>query len=444
LRPDFHRRSTADWAAADQSCLWHPFTQMRDWCAPDHEPLVIVSGEGAVLRDSRGHEYLDGNSSIWTNLHGHNHPRINAAIVGQLDAFAHTSFLGLTHPPAIELAEGLVSLFPPGTLTRVFYSDDGSTAIESALRMARQYWQLRGEPGRRGFLAFDNAYHGDTLGAASLGGIPLFHGSTAAGQPSDMPMAVRRVGGIRELETLTCEETGRLAAAVIEPLIQGAAGMRLWPPGLLAQLRAWCDRTGLLLIADEVMTGFGRTGTLFACEREGILPDFLCVAKGLTGGYLPLAATLTTEKIFEAFLGEYREKKTFFYGHSYTASALGCAAALANLALFREGALDRLQPKITRFEHLLQTRLAPLTPVAEIRRCGFIAGIELMADPAARKPFLWEAQTGARVCMAARKHGLLTRPIGDTLVLMPPYCITDAQLENAVEALRGAIGDVLG
>ena len=425
---------TRAWVEADRRHQWHPFTQMRDWCAPDHEPLVIVSGQGATLCDSRGREYLDGNSSIWTNLHGHNHPRINAAITRQLASFAHCSFLGLTHPGAIELGAALVGLFPPDTLTRVFWSDDGSTAIEAALRMARQYWQLVGREERRRFLSFENAYHGDTLGAAGLGGIPLFKKPLAGSDEAD----VVRVPDVATLDTLDPAIVDTLAAAVIEPLVQGAAGMRLWPAGTLRALRAWCDRHGVLLVADEVMTGFGRTGTMFACEQEGVLPDFLCLAKGLTGGYLPLAATLTTERVYEAFLGEYRERKTFYYGHSYTANALGCAAAAANLAIFHEeGVLARLQGKIARFTKLLETRLAPLRHVVGIRRCGFLAGIEL-------GPFPWEAQTGARVCLAARTHGLLTRPILDTLVLMPPYCTTDDELARMVEALRRGIEMVCG
>ena len=368
-------------------------------------------------------------------------PRINAAVARQLEQFAHCSFLGLTHPGAIELGSALVGLFPPDTLTRVFWSDDGSTAIEAALRMARQYWQLVGQEGRRRFLSFENAYHGDTLGAAGLGGIPLFK-KPLAGTGED---EVLRVSGMDALDALEPSQVETLAAAVIEPLIQGAAGMRLWPPGTLAKLRAWCDRHGVLLIADEVMTGFGRTGTMFACEQEGVLPDFLCLAKGLTGGYLPLAATLTTERIYEAFLGEYGERKTFYYGHSYTGNVLGCAAALANLEIFREeDVLARLQGKITLFAELLATRLAPLAHVAEIRRCGFMAGIELLADPAQGKRFPWEAQTGARVCVAARAHGLLTRPILDTLVLMPPYCTTEDELIRTVEALRCGIVEVTG
>lgn len=433
--PDFSA-STDSWLAADRAHQWHPFTQMQDWCAPDHEPLVIVSGQGATLRDSRGREYLDGNSSIWTNLHGHNHPRINAAIAAQLADFAHCSFLGLTHPRAIELGTALTGLFPADTLTRVFFSDDGSTAIEAALRMSRQYWQLVGQPERRRFLSFEHAYHGDTLGAASLGGIPLFKQPLAGQNEAD----VLRVENVDALDGLSPEAVGTLAAAIIEPLIQGAAGMRVWPPGTLARLRAWCDRHGVLLILDEVMTGFGRTGTMFACEQENVLPDFLCLAKGLTGGYLPLAATLTTERVYRAFLGEYRELKSFFYGHSYTGSALGCAAALASLAIFREeDTLATVCELSGHLANLLEALIKRLPHVGEIRQIGLIAGIDLWADPAARTPFPWENQTGNRVCRAARAHGLLTRPIRDTLVLMPPYCTTKQELARMVEALRQGI-----
>lgn len=432
---------TRRWIDLDKAHSWHPFTQMRGWCAPEHDPLVIVEGRGSVLRDSLGREYLDGNSSIWTNLHGHNHPRINAAIEEQLRKFAHVSFLGLTHPLAGELASRLVTLWPPDTLTRVFFSDDGSTAVEAALRMAAQFWHLSGQPQRRRFAAFDQAYHGDTLGAASLGGIPLFNHRAGHLGGSE---TVLRVADIEALEAIVPAEAETLAAVTIEPLIQGAAGMRLWPAGMLRRLRQWCDRHDVLLIADEVMTGFGRTGTMFACEREGVIPDFLCVAKGLTGGYLPLAATLTSERIYGAFLGAYEERKTFFYGHSYTACALGCAAALASLDLFyTEDLLPRLQGKIALLESLLERIIAPLRHVGQIRQCGYIAGIDLLDDPSTDKRFAWDQQTGARVCVAAREYGLLTRPIGDTLVLMPPYCFTDEELERAAQAVAQAIQKVL-
>ncbi len=423
------RWDTAALIAADKAHGWHPFTQMRDWCAPEHEPLVLVSGEGALLRDSEGRDYIDGNSSIWTNLHGHRHPKIDAALRAQLDLVAHTSFLGFTNPPAARLAAELVALFPPGTLTRAFLSDDGSTAVEVALKMALQFWRQTGERQRRVFVSFRDAYHGDTLGAASLGGIGLFQGDFAQGG-----LQVENVASIAELARV---DAAQVAGVIIEPLIQGAAGMRLWPRGMLAELRAWCDAHGTFLILDEVLTGFGRTGRMFACEHEGVVPDFLAVAKGMTGGYLPLAATLTTERVFEAFLGSFAEQKTFYYGHSYTGQQLGCAAALANLAIFREeNTIATIQVKAARLAELLRP-LATRSHVVEVRQCGLIAGIEI-------GPFAAESLTGAKVCIAARRHGLLTRPIRDVIAFLPPYCITDAQLAHAIRAIALAIEEVCG
>ena len=419
----------------DKMHLWHPFTQMRDWCAPEHDPLVIVEGRGSTLIDSEGREYLDGNSSIWTNIHGHSHPKIVAAIQAQVAKLAHSSFLGFTNEPAIRLAEKLVGLFPAHTLTRVFFSDDGSTAIEVAMKMAVQYHQLTGQPERCRFAAFDHAYHGDTAGAASLGGIGAFHDRFAA-----MSFPVVRVADMAALRSLDKPTIDSLAAVVIEPLVQGAGGMRLWPEGLLRELRAWCDGNGVFLILDEVMTGFGRTGKMFACQHEGVVPDFIALAKGLTGGTMPLAATLTTEKVFEAFLGDYAEMKTLFYGHSYCGNPLGCASALANLEVFEEEkTLDRLQPKIAFLRDLL-AELSAHPNVGDIRQCGFIAGIDVVGKSGA--PYPWQDQTGARVCVAARKHGLLTRPIRDTLVLMPPLIFSEKELEQSVAALRLAIDEV--
>lgn len=421
---------TASLIAADKAHCWHPFTPMADWCAAEHEPLVLVSGEGALLRDSEGREYIDGNSSIWTNLHGHGNAKIDAAIRAQLDRVAHTSFLGFTHPLAGQLAAELVALWPTDSLTRVFFSDDGSTAIEVALKMALQFWRQTGEERRRVFVSFRDAYHGDTLGAASLGGIGLFQGAFRQGLETKC---------VESFEALDELDANTIAGVVIEPLIQGAAGMRLWPRGLLASLRRWCDEHGTFLIADEVMTGFGRTGTMFACEQEGVVPDFIALAKGLTGGYLPLAATLTTERVFEAFLGG--ANRAFYYGHSYTANQLGCAAALANLSIFREeSVLEVLRGKIARMAEMLLA-LATQDHVADVRQCGFIAGIELKRD--GREAFPAADRIGARVCLAARRHGLLTRPIRDTLVLMPPYCISDAQLEQSVDAFSKAIAEVV-
>lgn len=422
----------------DKAHFWHPFTQMRDWCAPGHDPLILASAQGAVLTDAAGKEYIDGNASIWTNIHGHRHPAIDAAIRNQLNAVAHVSALGFTNEPAILLAKELASLGSPGGLSRVFFTDDGSTAIECACKMALQYWQHQGHPERTTLLAFDGAYHGDTAGAASLGGIDTFHNRFRRWGYETV-----RISTVEDLEHLAPATTQQMAAAVIEPLIQGAAGMRLWPSGTLRLLREWCDHHDLFLIADEVMTGFGRTGSLFACEQEQVWPDLLCLAKGLTGGYLPLAATLATDRLFEAFLGSHAELKTFFYGHSYCGNALGCAAALASLKVFQEeGTLEKLPTQVAALQHHLATELEPLPAVGEIRQLGLIAGIDLVDPSQNGAAHPWERQTGARVCLAARNHGLLTRPIGDTLVLMPPLCITEAQIHRAVRALRLGIEEI--
>lgn len=411
---------------ADRRYVWHPFTQMQEWLA--QEPVLITSGQGAWLQDDQGHRYLDGNSSIWTNLHGHQHPRLNHALHTQADQLAHASFLGLTNAPAALLAERLVSLAADTTLAKVFYSDDGSTGIEVALKMAIQYFQQNGQPRRTGFAAFDRAYHGDTFGASSLGGIALFHDRFAA-----YHFPVTRVSGLDDLEKL---DPAGLAAVVIEPLVQGAAGMRLWPLGLLVRLQDWCRRQGVFLILDEVMTGFGRTGRMFAYQHEGVQPDFLVLAKGLTGGYLPLAATLTTRRVFDGFLGRYEDLRTFFYGHSYAGNPLGCAVALASLDLFAtENTLGRLAHKIEVLrEHL--AGLQSLKYVRAVRQCGFMAGIELGQPDG--EPFDWREQIGARICQAARKYQLLTRPIRDVIILMLPYCVTDAEIELAIEAIRRA------
>lgn len=431
--------STDHLRALDQAHLWHPFTQMQEWCASDNEPIIIESGSGVWLRDTEGNEYIDGNSSIWTNIHGHRHPVINAAIQEQLAKISHCSSLGFSNEAAILLAEKLVQQFPSNTLTRVFYSDDGSTAIECACKMAIQYRQLDEQNDRCAFVAFDLAYHGDTAGAASLGGINTLHRRF-----SSFGFDTTHVKTLSELKQLSAEVVSKLTAVIIEPLIQGAAGMRLWPAGMLRELRQWCDENDIFLILDEVMTGFGRTGTLFACEQEEIIPDFMALAKGLTGGYMPLAATITTDQVFEKFLGSYAEQKTFFYGHSYNANPLACAAALASLNLFHEEkTLEKLQVKIEWMKQLLDEQLAPSPFVGEIRQCGFVAGIEIVRDKTTQDRWPVEKQIGAAICLAARQHGLLTRPIGDTLVLMPPLSITESELEEAVTALAKGIECVL-
>ena len=424
------REETRQWIAQDQAHCWHPFTRQGEWCARSHEPLVLVRGKGSWLWDSEGRKYLDGNSSIWTNIHGHAHPAINAAVQEQLEKAAHTSFLGFTHPLAVELADRLCGLFPAHSLERVFFSDNGSTAVECALKMALQYHQQTGAPDRNLFVAFTNGYHGDTLGAASLGGVGrFFERFRGIGYP---------VQHIATMEELKKSPADRVAAVIIEPLIQGVNEMRPWPAGMLAELRDWCDENGVHLILDEVMTGFGRTGTMFACQQEKVIPDFLCLAKGLTGGYLPLAATLTTGKIYDAFLGS--AERAFYYGHSYTANPLGCAAALASLDLFEtERTLDHLPGKIARLADGLAALKSSQPLVHEIRQCGLIVGIELRRADGEKFPPA--ERFGESVCLAARAHGLLTRPILDTIVLMPPPSSSLEEIDHAVNALNQALAE---
>jgi adenosylmethionine---8-amino-7-oxononanoate aminotransferase len=421
--------TTRELAKTDHRVLWHPFTQQRGWC--EEEPLIVERARGCTLYDTEGNAYLDGVSSLWCNVHGHGHPAIDAAVREQLERVAHTTMLGLSHRPAIELAQRLVELAPPG-LHRVFYSDNGSTACEVALKMAFGLWRHRGEPGRTGFVCLRDAYHGDTIGSVSVGGIDLFHGlfgpllfeawRAEPGDPADMS---------RLLE----QHAGEIAAVIVEPLVQGAAGMLTHPDGYLRAVRALCDEHDVLLICDEVATGFGRTGTMFACEQEGVSPDLMCVAKGLTGGYLPLAATLASEHIYEAFLGEHSELKTFFHGHTYTGNPLACAAALATLDVFeRERTLAALAPKIALLGDLLDEHVAPQRHVLEVRRRGLMVGIEL-------SPFPPHARMGHRVTLAARRRGVIVRPLGDVVVLMPPLAIGDGQLRHLVQATAAAIAE---
>ncbi len=425
------RDDTRRWIEADQAHCWHPFTRQAEWCGCEHEPLVLVRGEGVWLWDSEGRRYLDGNSSIWTNIHGHGHPHILTAIRAQLERVAHTSFLGFTHPGAAELAERLCKLFPGNTLERVFFSDDGSTAIEVALKMAVQYRQQTGNAQRSGFIAFANGYHGDTLGAASLMGVGrFFERFRGLGYP------VHHVASMDELRGLPGAHFAATAAVVIEPLIQGVNEMRPWPAGMLVELRSWCDDHGMHLILDEVMTGFGRTGSMFACQQENVIPDFLCLAKGLTGGYLPMAATLTTAAIYDAFLGD--GGRAFYYGHSFTAHPLGCAAALASLEVFeQERTLETLPAKIEHLRLGLATLKSRHPVIHAIRQCGLIAGIELRQPDGSHFPPA--ARIGEAVCLAARRHGLLTRPILDTLVLLPPLVITLSELNHALAAVDAAL-----
>ena len=394
---------------------------------------MIERAEGTDLIDSTGRRYLDGVSSLWCNVHGHRHRGIDAAIRDQLDRVAHSTMLGLTHGPAADLAARLVNIAPPG-LNRVFYSDSGSTATEIALKMAFQYWQQQGgEATRRtSYVCLRDAYHGDTVGAVSVGGIDLFH---QAYGPLLFDTHHVAPGDAAELECVLDFHAGEIAAVIVEPLVQGAAGIRVQPPGYLRSVRELCDRHDVLLICDEVATGFGRTGTMFACEQERVAPDLLCVAKGLTGGYMPLAATLATERIYEGFLGRHEDFRTFFHGHTYTGNPLACAAAIANLDAFeREGTLLKLQPKMRLLAELLD-EVARMPEVGEVRGRGFMVGIDLGEhDPALRM--------GHRVTLEARVRGAIVRPLGDTVVLMPPLAISKAELRRLVritsESIRAA------
>jgi len=414
-----------DLAAADLAHLWHPFTQQRGWAS--EEPVIVERAEGTELVDVDGRRYIDGVSSLWCNVHGHAHPRIDAAVRDQLSRVAHSTMLGLSHRPAIELAQRLVKLAPPG-LTRVFYSDSGSTATEIALKMAFQYWRQRGEDRRR-FVALRMAYHGDTIGSVSVGGIDLFH---SLYEPLLFETLKAEPGDVAEMERLLADHDGEIAAVIMEPLVQGAAGMLVHPPGYLRAVRDLCDRHGVLLILDEVATGFGRTGRMFACEHEGVAPDLLCLAKGITGGYLPLAATVATERIYEGFLGEHEEFRTFFHGHTYTGNPLACAAALATLDVFREErTLERLQEKIELLAELLEP-VAAHPSVREVRRCGFMVGIELEEHPL-------PVRIGHRVTLEARRRGAIVRPLGDVVVLMPPLSMQADVLEELVEIVADSI-----
>lgn len=420
----------------DRQFSWHPFTQMSEWCGDGEEVLILARGQGAWLEDEQGQRYLDGNSSIWTNLHGHGHPRLREALLTQFDQVEHVSYLGTGNVPASFLAKELIDLWEPGAFGRIFFSDNGTTAIEVALKMVIQYWQLVGQPERTQILAFENAYHGDTMGAASLGGVSLFQGRF-----DHYRFPVRHLSGLEELATV--QDPHQVAAVFIEPGVQGVNEMRLWSEGMLAALRAWCDQYGVKLIADEVMTGFGRSGHMFASQKEGVIPDFVAVAKGLTGGVMPLAATFIREEIFNAFLGTFEEQKTFYYGHSYTANPLGCAVARANLRIFQEeNVLERLQGHIQCLQGALQQLQENSPWVYQVRQYGFIAGIEIRDTNGKRFPV--EKRVARKVCLAARRHQLLTRPVaGDVIILMLPYCVTPDEIQLAANAINQAAQDIL-
>lgn len=477
----------------DRRYVWHPFTQMADWLK--RQPIIVESGQGALLRDVRGREYLDGNSSIWTNLHGHRSIPLNRALKRQLEKIAHSSFLGLSNVPATLLAKELVTRAnarpaetargrgkaePGPALAKVFFSDDGSTAMEVALKLAYEYARRTGRSKSPRFLSLSQAYHGDTVGAASLGHIPLFQkrfsGLLFKSDEVMAPYCYRcpfnrarperadarsyrkcqfECADLVEKKFKAQKKKGEpYAAMVVEPLIQGAAGMIPQPPGWLRRVGEIVRDAGAQLIVDEVLTGFGRTGTvaglakrgdgLFGFQQEGVRPDLMALGKGLTGGYLPMAATLTSQTVFDAFLGDYAEFKTFFHGHSYTGNQLGSAAALASLALLdAPGAAEKRH----RLAATLGANLEKLwvrRAVGDIRQAGLMAGIELVKDWRTREPFAAQEQAGIRVCRAMARRGVLTRPVGNVVVLMPPYCATPAQVGKMAGALHDSIEEVLG
>jgi adenosylmethionine-8-amino-7-oxononanoate aminotransferase len=445
-----------DLRAADVAHVWHPFTPMREY-AREATP-VITAAEGFFLIDAEGRRYLDGVSSLWCNVHGHRVPEIDLAIRQQLDRVAHSTLLGLAGAPSIELAQTLVSRVPPG-LEHVFYSDNGSTAVEAALKIAYQFHQQRSGaagPRRDLFVSLAGAYHGDTVGSVSVGGIDLFHATygpllfRTIRVPS--PVAFRRPPGqtareyldfcLAELERVLRENQSRICAMIIEPLVQGAAGILVHPPGYLKRARLLTAELGIPLIADEVATGFGRTGTLFACEQEEVRPDLLCLAKGLTGGYLPLAATLATREIYEAFLAEPEEGKTFFHGHTFTGNPLGCAAALASLQLFDR---NRVLENAAALERLMAGRLEELAAhphVGEVRQKGIMAGIELVKDRATNEPFAPAARVAHKVVLRCRELGLVVRPLGEVMVLMPAPAMPPVLASQMCSVLLAAIDEV--
>ncbi len=450
----FSYEQLAEW---DQRYVWHPFTQMKQYA--EVEPLIIERGEGAFLFDTEGNSYIDGVSSLWVNVHGHRRPEIDAAIRDQLDRLAHSTLLGLANVPSIVLAKRLIEIAPPG-LEHVFYSDNGSTAVEVALKITYQYWRQTDppKPERSRFLAFSSAYHGDTVGSVSVGGIDLFH---AAYRPllfetlrAPYPYCYRchlnknypdcEMACLEEVEELFHQNKDILAGVAIEPLVQGASGIITAPSGFLKRIRELCDECGALLIVDEVATGFGKTGTMFACEQEDVVPDLMALAKGISGGYLPLAATLVTEKVYRAFWADYGEMKTFFHGHSYTGNPLGCAAALATLDLFeKEKTLEQLAPKIKYFSTLLQ-ELKALPHVGDIRQRGIMVGIELVRDKVTKEPYPWEEAIGIQVILEARKQGVIIRPLGNVIILMPPLCISENELERLVQVTAKSIHTICG
>lgn len=441
----------------DKQYIWHPFTQMKEWL--DGKPVIISEGRDCFIKDIYGNWYLDGVSSLWVNIFGHRKKEIDDAIKEQIDKISHTTMLGLSNVPAIKLAEKLVQLLNSSLIThhsslnKVFYSDNGSTSVEVALKMAFQYWVHKGLKGKNTFLSLKEAYHGDTIGAVSVGGIDIFHKAFSpllfktyrAPAPycyrCELLLTYPECGlcCLNKMEEILRENSEGIAAVIIEPLVQAAGGMIIAPQGYLKGVRGLCTRYDVLMIADEVATGFGRTGKMFACEHEGVVADILCLSKGLTGGYLPLAVTITTENIYNAFLGEFKELKTFFHGHSYSGNPLGCAAALACLDIFeREDTLSELKPKIKLIESHLKD-ISGLDHVGNVRNKGLMAGIEIVKNKATKEPYPFEEKMGWKVAHYAKGNGVFIRPIGNVIIIMPPLSISIENLERLIEVIKSGI-----
>lgn len=428
--------------------LWLPFTQMTDY---ERDPLIIESGDGIVLKDIDGNEYLDGYSSLWLNVHGHNKAELNDAIHAQLDKIAHSTLLGAANVPAIQLAEKLIDI-SPSNLQRVFYSDSGATAVEIAVKMAYQYWQNIGQTKKTKFVTLANGYHGDTVGAISIGDIDLYHRvySSLMFESIKAPFplvyrhpsqdeAVVRDKALQALKKIFAERHEEIAAISLEPIMQGAGGMNVMPKGYLKGVEQLCREYHILLIVDEVATGFGRTGKMFAVEHEDVQPDMMTVAKGITGGYLPIAATLTTEKIYEAFYGEYEELKAFFHGHSYTGNQLGCAVALANLQIYEDENLIEQAAEKAAFIQTELKELRKLAHVGDVRQAGLMCGIEIVQNKETAQPFPWQQRVGYKTTLEMRKRGMLSRPLGDVVVFMPPLASTKEQIRQMIQIMKDAI-----
>ena len=440
----------------DKDYVWHPFTQMKMWQAAD--PLIIERGEGSYLIDVQGKRYLDGISSLWVNVHGHVHPVLTQAIKEQADKIAHSTLLGLANVPSIQLAKKLMELTPPG-LNKVFYSDAGATSVEIALKMAFQYWQQQSDPQlrrKKKFISLAEAYHGDTVGAVSVGGMDLFHATYRdllfEGYKVPSPYCYRCSLGqerphcsldcLQAVEDIMSGHHEEIAAMIMEPLVQGAAGMITAPAGYLGKIRELCTKYNILLIADEVAVGFGRTGSLFACEQEGVSPDLMCIAKGLTGGYLPVAVTMTTDKIYQAFLGDIQEGKTFYHGHTFTGNPLGCAAALANIKVIEQSGLIKHVQHLAQILSSESEKFKELSHVGDIRQKGLMVGIELVKDKLTKEPYTLEENIGHQVTLEAREHGLIIRPLGNVIVLMPILAMSEEELSQVVSITCLAIKNV--